>query len=67
MVGAHRQLAFIADDFLVVGEDGVDVDTVLVLFMSSSRDSSCRSMVRCFAGCCTNVIFSSDMFLKILV
>lgn len=48
MVGAHRQLGFC---FFAVGDSGVDVETVPLLFVSSSRDSCCSDIVSCFSGC----------------
>lgn len=40
-----------AEDFLARGEDGLDDNaSILALFMSSSRDSSFRSILGCFGG-----------------
>lgn len=61
MVGAQRQLIFMLEDLRADGEDAVDVGSVLVFFVSSSRDSSPRESLSCFPGCCAAILFSSDI------
>lgn len=60
MVGAQRQLIFLALDFLERGDDGVDNCSILAAFMSSSRESSCRSIFG-FGGCFGAVVLSPDI------